>query len=116
MSANQLTIERYLDGFRNTNRPQVLSCVTDDVEWTVPGIFQIHGKAEFEQHIVDEGFAGHPEITVSRLLESGDVVVVEGTVKAPRVDRSVLNLAFCDVFEMRKEKIARLISYLVVTK
>jgi ketosteroid isomerase-like protein len=85
------------------------------VEWVLPGVFHIQGKHDFAGHIVDEGFEGRPEITVSRLLEEGDVVVAEGTVRAPKEDGTVLNLIFCDVFDMRDGKIRRLVSYLVVT-
>jgi uncharacterized protein len=116
MTPNQKTIEQYMDAFRTTNRAQVLSCLTDDVEWIVPGIFHSRGRDEFATHIVDEGFAGHPEITVSRLLEDGDIVVAEGSVRAPRVDGTFLNLVFCDVFDMRHGKIRQLTSYLVVVK
>ena len=116
MTTNQQTIETYMDGFRLTNRDQILSCVTDDVEWLIPGAFHAHGKAEFADHIVDEGFAGHPVITVSRLIEDGDVIVAEGAVRAPRADGTVVNLQFCDVFDMRNGKICRLVSYLVVTR
>jgi ketosteroid isomerase-like protein len=116
MTPNQKTIDVYMEGFRHTNHPQVLSCLTDDVEWIVPGIFHVRGRDEFAKHIVDEGFAGNPEIIVSRLLEADDVVVAEGSVRAPRVDGTFLNLAFCDVFDMRQTKIRRLTSYLVVMK
>ncbi len=116
MTPNEQTIERYLDGFRRTDRPQILSCLTDDVEWVLPGMFQAHGRDDFANHIVDEGFTGHPDIAVSRLVEVGDVVVVEGSVRAPRVDGTFLNVVFCDVFDMRNAKIRRLTSYLMVTK
>lgn len=116
MTTNQQTIETYMDGFRSTDRAKVLSCVTDDVEWLIPGAFHAHGKADFAEHIVDEGFAGHPAITVSRLIEAGDAIVAEGTVRAPRADGTVVNLVFCDVFDMRLGKICRLVSYLVVTR
>src|SRR6185503_18843682 len=94
---NQRTVERYMDGFRRTDREQILSCLTDDVRWWLPGAFDVRGKDEFAQHIVDEG----------------DVVVAEGSVKAPRTDGSVLDLVFCDVFEMRDGKIRSLTSYLM---
>jgi ketosteroid isomerase-like protein len=42
------------------------------------------------------------------------VVVAEGSVRAPRTDGSVLNLVFCDVFDMRDAKIRRLVSYLSI--
>ena len=116
MTQNQRTIDLYMDGFRRTDRPQILSCLTDDVEWVIPGMFHVQGKDNFARHIVDDGFGGRPEITVSRVLEFGDVVVAEGSVRAPKTDGSVLNLVFCDVFDMRGGRIRRLISYLMETK
>ena len=82
----------------------------------IPGMFHVQGKDNFAIHIVDEGFGGRPEITVSRVLESGDVVVAEGSVRAAKTDGTALNLVFCDVFDMRGGKIRRLISYLMETK
>jgi len=112
---NKTTIDRYMDGFRRTDRAQILSCLTDDVEWVIPGMFHARGKDDFNAHIVDEGFTGQPVITVDRMVEDNDVVVAEGTVVATRTGGASLALAFCDVFEMSGGKIQKLISYLVVT-
>ena len=65
------------------------------------------------QDIVDEGFTGRPDITVARLIEGDDAVVAEGAVRAERTDGTIMHLAFCDVFDMREGKIARLTSYLM---
>ena len=116
MTPNQQTVERYMDGFRRTDREQILSCLTDDVRWLVPGVFDVRGKDGFERHIVDEGFTDRPQITVTRLIEADDVVMAEGSVRAPRTDGTVMSLVFCDVFEMRGEKIRSLTSYLMETK
>ena len=116
MTANKQTVERYMEGFRRTDRAQILSCLTDDVEWVIPGAFQVHGKQEFARHIVDDGFVGSPSITVSRLTEEADVVVAEGSVQTERTGGTLLNLAMCDVFEMHDGKIRRLTSYLMETK
>jgi ketosteroid isomerase-like protein len=113
LSANTKTVEAYLDGFRRTDRQLILSCLTDDVEWLIPGAFHVHGIGQCAEHIVDEGFAGNPEISVSRMLEADDVVIVEGSVRAPREDGSALDLAFCDMFDMRGGRIRRLVSYLM---
>jgi len=113
MSPNKETVTRYMDGFRATDRDLILSCLTEDVSWSIPGMFDVRGKSQFANHIVDEGFAGKPVISVSRLVEENDVVIAEGLVRAPREDGTILNLAFCDVFEMRGGKICRLVSYLV---
>jgi ketosteroid isomerase-like protein len=116
MTQNQRTVDAYMDGFRRADRSQILSCLTDDVEWEIPGTFHVRGKDEFEKHIEDEGFVGRPAITVTRLTEGDDVVVAEGSVRTERKDGTFLKLAFCDVFEMHAGKIRRLISYLMETK
>lgn len=99
--------------FRITDHEGVLACLTDDVEWVVPGAFHIHGKAAFDKEIEGEGFVSNPEITVSRMIEENDVVVVEGAVRTKKSDGTVIHLVFCDVFEMRDGKIRKLISYLM---
>src|SRR5262245_26254067 len=105
-----------MDGFRKTDRSQILSCLTDDVEWVIAGAFSVRGKDDFARHIVDEGFSGHPAISVSRLIEEDNVVVAEGSVRAPKQDGTSLDLVFCDVFDMCDGKIRRLVSYLMETK
>ena len=115
MTHNKRTVERYMEGFRRSDHPHILSCLTDDVEWSIPGAFNIRGKEEFDRHIEGEGFVGSPEITVTRLTEEGDVVVAEGSVRTQRKDGDFLNLAMCDVFELKDGKIRRLISYLMQT-
>ncbi len=113
MTENKTTVRRYMDGFRRSDHDQILSCLTDDVEWEIPGVFHVRGKDAFDKQIEDDGFVGSPAITVTRLLEDDDVVVTEGSVRTQRRDGTVLNLAFCDVFEMQGGKIRRLISYLM---
>ena len=116
MTPNQRTVETYMEGFRRTDRERILSCLTDDARWLIPGVFDVRGKDGFERHIVDEGFADRPQITVTRLIEADDVVVAEGSVRAPRTDGTTFHLVFCDVFEMRVGKICSLTSYLMETK
>ena len=116
MTNNKATVERYMDGFRRSDHAAILACLTDDVEWLIPGAFEIRGKTAFDGHIEDEGFIGPPEIAVARLVEEADVVVAEGSVRTRRADGTPLSLVFCDVFEMAGGKIQRLTSYLMETR
>ena len=116
MTENKKMVDRYMDGFRKADHGQILSCLTDDVEWEIPGVFHARGKEAFDKQIEGDGFVGSPVITVTRLTEDDGVVVAEGTVRARRKDRTFLHLAFCDVFEMQEGKIRRLVSYLMETK
>ena len=115
MTQNKKTVDRYLDGFRRSDHEQILSCLTDDVEWQIPGARHARGKEAFDKQIENDGFVGSPAITTTRLIEDDDVVVAEGSVLTQRKDGTFLKLAFCDVFEMRGGKIRRLISYLMET-
>jgi uncharacterized protein len=116
MTPNQQTVDKYMDGFRRSDHEAILSCLTDDVEWLIPGAFHARGKEMFDKHIEDEGFVGSPAIAVTRLLEADDVVVAEGSVRTQRKDGPFVNLVFCDVFEMQSGKIRRLTSYLMEVK
>lgn len=115
MSSNKQTIETYIEGFNRTDHALILSCVTDDVEWVMPGFFHLSGKAAFDGEIENAAFTGSPIVRISRMIEEGEVVVAEGTVESRLADGSPFSAAFCDVFEMRDAKIRRLTGYLVVT-
>jgi ketosteroid isomerase-like protein len=116
MTENKPTVERYMDAFTRTDHAAILACLTDDVEWLIPGFFHVTGKDAFDGQIENEGFTGTPEITTTRLTEENDVVVAEGTVRTRKATGEALTIAFCDVFELREGKIARLTSYLVEVK
>ncbi len=51
MTENKKTVERYVDGFRKSDQEQILSCLTDDVEWEMPGAFHLVGKRAFDKEI-----------------------------------------------------------------
>jgi ketosteroid isomerase-like protein len=112
LTENKLTIERYMAGFRATDHALILSCLTDDVEWEIPGMFHSRGKAAFDREIENDAFVGHPDIVVTRIIEEGNVVMAEGSVRTQKRDGGELRLRFCDVFLMEAGKIKRLTSYL----
>ena len=114
MSQNKQTVERYMEGFRRSDHAMILSCLTDDVVWDMPGAFHLVGKQAFDREVENPAFTGKPTITISRVIEENDVVVAEGAVQAKRSDGGMLDAVFCDVFEMQDGKIRRLISYLMV--
>lgn len=113
MTPNKRTVEAYMEAFGRSDHAGVLACLTDDVEWVMPGFFHLHGKAAFDGEIENDAFTGRPAITVTRLVEEDDVVVAEGRVRAARRDGGTLDAVFCDVFEMEGAKIRRLVSYLM---
>jgi ketosteroid isomerase-like protein len=116
VSENKATVERYMDGFKKSDHALILSCLTDDVVWNMPGTYHHVGKEAFDKEIENPGFVGRPAITITRMVEENDVVVAEGSVRVQRSDGGFLNAVFCDVFLMRDAKIRRLTSYLMELK
>jgi ketosteroid isomerase-like protein len=112
LTENKRTIEQYMAGFRATDHALILSCLTDDVEWEIPGMFHSRGKPAFDQEIENDAFVGHPDIVVTRMIEEANVVMAEGSVRTQKRDGGELRLRFCDVFVMEAGKIKRLTSYL----
>ena len=116
MTENKTTVARYIDGFRKSDHEQILSCLTDDVEWDIPGMFHAVGKEAFDKEIENPAFEGSPTLTITRMTEENDVVMAEGTVRAKKREGEFLNAVFCDAFTMRDGKIKHLISYLMELK
>lgn len=113
MSLNKETVRKYIDGFNKSDHAQILSCLTDDIEWLMPGAFHLTGKDAFDREIENDAFIGSPSVTITRMTEENDVVVAEGTVRVAWKHGGFLNAVFCDTFEMEKTRIKRLTTYQV---
>ncbi|MFT3749090.1 MAG: nuclear transport factor 2 family protein [Agriterribacter sp.] len=115
-SRNKKTVSDYMDGFNAGDHQKILSCLTDDVVWEMPGVYFHSGKAAFDKEIENDAFEGKPAIAVTHLVEEKDIVVAEGTVQGKRKGGAVFNAVFCDVFHMHNGKIKKLSSYLMFSK
>ena len=80
MIGNKKIVEIFMDGFNKYDHKQILSCLTDDVEWEMPGTFHLFGKDAFDKEIENDAFIGNPVITITRIIEENNVVVAEGKV------------------------------------
>ncbi len=113
MSRRKDVVEGYFDGFRRSDHELILSYLTDDIAWDLPGYRHLTGKDAFDGEIENAESAGSPTLTVDRLVEEGDTVVAigdgEGTLKSGATHR----FAFCDVFTFSGDQIRRVESYLV---
>ncbi|WP_030144347.1 nuclear transport factor 2 family protein [Glycomyces sp. NRRL B-16210] len=116
MSANTETVETYLDGFRKGDHEQILSCLTDDIEWTVYGAFHLTGKAAYDAAIDGPGFIGPPRLEVVRMVEQGDTVMAELTGSATRDNGEVMRMSMAEVFVMRGGKIAERRAWVIELK
>lgn len=113
MTENKQAVARYMDGFRASDHEQILACLTDDIVWDMPGAFHLVGKDAFDREIENPAFVGRPEIAITRMIEEGNVVVAEVTVRAGKRAGGELHAAFCDVFVMTGARVRHLTSYLM---
>jgi ketosteroid isomerase-like protein len=106
MSQNTRTVETYLDGFRKNDHEQILSCLTDDIRWTVFGAFRLSGKQAYDAAIEAPGFVAPPRLEVVRMVEQDDVVMAELTGSVMRDTGEEMRMSMAEVFVMRDGKIA----------
>ena len=116
VTENKKTVSKYLEGFNKSDHEQILSCLTEDVEWEMPGAFHLFGKTAFDKEIENDAFVGSPTITITRMIEENDVVVAEGRVRVKRKGGGFLNAVFCDVFILTNARIKLLTTYLTEIK
>ena len=112
-STHKAAVDRYFDGFRGSDHTMILSCLTDDVVWDLPGFRHLAGKEAFDGEIENPEFQGSPILQVDRLVEEDDVVVAIGSGEGSRRTGERIRFAFCDVFTFQGDLICRVESYLV---
>ncbi len=113
MSPQKQVVRDYISAFRIKDRPAILACLTDNVIWNIHGHASHHGKAAFEKEIDNDAFVGLPDISMGRMTEEDDRVILEGEVQCQLKDGPMLHLRFIDVFCFRDGLIRELDSYLV---
>jgi ketosteroid isomerase-like protein len=106
MSRNRETVERYLDGFRRNDHAQILSCLTEDIEWTVVGHFHLRGKEAYDAAIEGPGWVGPPQLEVVRMVEQDDTIMAELDGVVPLAGGGTARLSMAEVFVMRAGLIA----------
>ena len=111
LSERKKVVERYIDGFRRADHSQILSCLTDDVEWVLHGHKTIRGKAAFDAEIENDAFDPHPQLHIGRLIEDSETVVATGQGSIAKKTGETLPFAFCEVFTFRGNHIKHLETY-----
>ncbi|WP_327028316.1 nuclear transport factor 2 family protein [Micromonospora sp. NBC_01740] len=116
MSRNTQTVETYLDGFRKNDHALILSCLTDDIEWTVYGAFHLKGKEAYDAAIEGPGFVPPPRLEVVRMVEQGDTVMAELVGSVRRDTGEEMRMSMAEVFVMRDGKIAERRAWVIELK
>jgi ketosteroid isomerase-like protein len=113
MSTHRDTVHEYMEGFKEGDHERILRCLTDDVLWIIHGHRTTNGKAEFDDEIVGADFEGRPTLSVDRVFEDGDVVIVTGEGTADLQAGGQFRFVYNDLFTFRGDLIERVDSYIV---
>jgi uncharacterized protein len=113
VNSKQQIVDRYMNGFRRSDHEAVLECLTDDIVWRIHGLRTTHGKAEFDDEIENPAFEGSPELTIERIIEAGDTVVVTGEGVGHHRETGRFRFAYGTLFTFREGLIAQVDSYIV---
>lgn len=116
MPPRKEVVETYFEGFRRSDHEQILACLTDGVDWDIPGHTHLIGKDAFDREIENDDFVGSPVLIVDRLIEEADTVVAIGNGEATHKSGELHRFVFCDVFTNADDEICRVESYLVPLK
>jgi uncharacterized protein len=48
MTENKQTVQKYIDGFMASDHELILSCLTNDITWEIPGMIHFSAKEAFD--------------------------------------------------------------------
>ncbi len=101
MLSNKQVVEKYIDGFNKSDHAQILSCLTEDIDWTIFGYLKLHGKEAYDKEIENPAFTGSPRLEIIRLVEEDDVIMAELIGEAQKADGTTFRMAMAEVFVMK---------------
>jgi uncharacterized protein len=112
---NKKVVETYMEGYSTGDNVKILSCLPEDVIWEMAGYFNLKGKDQFDKEI-NSRWEGNPIITISQLVEEGNIVVAEGAVKCKLKNGGFMDASFCEVFHFYNGKVKKLTTYHIEKK
>ena len=111
--SNKQLVRKLNKGFEDDNTEVILSCLADDVQWSVAGAFSVQGISEFEKQIHNENFTGAPVIKIKNEISEGDYLAVEGDVESRMIDGTLFRAFFHNTYFLQDGKVKRMTSYVV---
>lgn len=105
--------KKFIETLQATHHSKLGPLLADDVEWVewadgVPATGAVkRGKAAYLGNYGDDELRGE----ITRIIEEGNVVVVEGTVHVHRKDGKNLTVQYCDIYELEHGKVKRKSTY-----
>jgi uncharacterized protein len=110
---NSETIHNVIDAFDNNDVDTILSLVTDDAEWHMLGDQVISGKEEMREFFSKNAGMKMLSSTKDHIIIEGDRAAVDGNVQCIGKNGLVMDMYYCDVYELEKGRVKKIVSYTV---
>jgi len=103
---NKQLIRKIIDAIRKENQNIYMNYLADDIKWKIVGLPVIEGKIEFLETMKELHLENFSTNKIKNIVAEGEFVVVESCGK------NAENY-FCDIYQLKNEKILGLTSYIV---
>jgi len=107
---NRKVIEDIVAAFDANDVDAILNNMTDDIEWEMLGDATMSGKDAIRQM-----FTGAETKMISstkrHMIIEGDQAAVTGEVKCEGPNGTLMDMYYCDIYELTDGKVSRMISY-----
>lgn len=115
MTKKEQFLQKVNEAFAKSDIDFIMEHVTDDIEWTVIGDFNLKGKEQFLEALKEMASKEPYQIDIKNIITHGDSAAVDGVMKSP--DKK--EYAFCDVYKFsgfKNPKIKNMTSYVLSLK
>ncbi|NNL85303.1 MAG: nuclear transport factor 2 family protein [Myxococcales bacterium] len=119
IESNKAIIEQMYAALADHKPEGFLSCLAEDVRWTIIGTTRFSktydGKAQLVAGLLEPFMAeldGHPTITPKRLIAEGEFVAMQSEGLARTVHGKDYNNTYCHVFRIRDGLVSEVTEYL----
>ena len=105
---NKQLINKIIDAIGRENRNFYLNHLADNIKWNIVGMPVIEGKKEVLETIKELHLENFSSSKIKNIVAEGEFVVVESSGKTS-------GNYFCDIYQIKYDKIQELTSYIVDT-
>lgn len=115
MLSNKDIVEKVNAAFAENNMEGFLSYCADDIGFTMVGEQAHKGKDDIRRWMASMVSMEPPRISNIKIIADGDSVASHGTMTMKDKDGKPASYAYCDVYEFRGGKIAKLTAFVLKT-
>jgi len=105
---NKHLINQVINAISMENKSFYFNHLADDIKWNIVGMPVIEGRKEFLETIKELRLENFSSSKIKNIVAEGEFVVVESSGKTS-------GNYFCDIYQLKDEKILGLTSYIVDT-